>query len=87
MPPRIILLALGLIGILGSCTSTNREWMKIGQPYTVEEFRRDFAQCTKSKELDEACMRDRGWVDMNRGAEQSAKEEKAAQDKRLPGHD
>jgi hypothetical protein len=64
MRTRTILVALGLIAALGSCVSTKREWMKIGQPYTVEEFRRDFAQCTKDKELDEACMRDRGWVDM-----------------------
>jgi hypothetical protein len=69
MRTRTILLALGLLAALGSCTSTRREWMKIGQTYTVEEFRRDFAQCTRGRELDEACMRERGWVDMSQRVE------------------
>ncbi len=38
--------------------------MKVGKPYTVEEFRRDYADCSKSGTLDDDCMRSRGWVDM-----------------------
>jgi hypothetical protein len=39
--------------------------MKVGQPYTVEDFRRDVRACTRAGVLDEACMRDRGWVSVN----------------------
>ncbi len=38
--------------------------MKVGKPYTVEEFRRDYADCSKGRKLDDECMRSRGWVDM-----------------------
>jgi hypothetical protein len=53
--------------LLGACDSTEKEWMKIGQRYTTEEFRRDHAACSKGSRLDEACMRGRGWVDVNAG--------------------
>jgi hypothetical protein len=65
MRMRTVLIGLGLAATLGACSSGNREWMKVGQPYTVEEFRRDFAACTKDGQLDETCMRGRGWVDVN----------------------
>jgi hypothetical protein len=41
---------------------TNVDWMKIDQPYTTAEFRRDLHECTVRGELDEKCMRGRGWV-------------------------
>jgi len=35
--------------------------MKVGQPYTAAEFRRDYATCDKTGILEE-CLRGRGWV-------------------------
>jgi hypothetical protein len=67
------LVGLGLAAGLGACTSGDREWMKVGQSYTVQEFRRDFAACTKNGQLDEVCMRDRGWVDVSPKAEKANK--------------
>jgi hypothetical protein len=39
--------------------------MKVNQPYTVEEFRRDVRECTRGRVLDEDCMKRRGWVSLN----------------------
>ena len=47
---------------LGGCAAPNTEWMKINEPYTVEEFRRDLDACTLRGRVDENCMRSRGWV-------------------------
>ena len=42
------------IFVLAACgTDTDRQWMKLDQPYTTAEFRRDLASCTKSGTVDE----------------------------------
>lgn len=62
----VMLLAVAGCGIAGP----EKQWMKIGQTYTTQDYRRDLKDCTKgaglmsSGEVDEACMRDRGWVDV-----------------------
>jgi hypothetical protein len=38
--------------------------MKLNEKYTTEDFRRDYAECSKSGKLDEVCLRSRGWVDV-----------------------
>jgi hypothetical protein len=49
--------------VLAACgTETERQWMKLDQPYTTAEFRRDLAACTKSGNIDEDCMKGRGWT-------------------------
>jgi hypothetical protein len=48
-----------------ACSSDDREWMKVDQKYTRDEFRRDYRECTKKDGLDDACMRQRGWVSVN----------------------
>jgi hypothetical protein len=55
-----VLLALGLAG----CAGEERQWMKLNEKYTVQDFRRDMDACTKSGKLDDACMRAKGWVDV-----------------------
>lgn len=58
-----ILFGLGLAVVLAGCASDDdREWMKISEKYTTEEFRRDYAECSKGGKLDEDCMKGRGWV-------------------------
>jgi hypothetical protein len=66
MPGRIafsiVLAALGLAG----CGSTDaREWMKVDQRYTKEDFKRDYRECSRSGDLNDTCMRQRGWVAVN----------------------
>jgi hypothetical protein len=56
------LIGLGLAVALTGCAADDREWMKINASYTTEEFRRDYAACSKSGKLDEECMKRRGWV-------------------------
>lgn len=59
-----IVVALALV--LAACASSDeREWMKVNQKYTTEEFRRDYAECSRGGRLDTACMRGRGWVDVS----------------------
>ncbi|HEV8639685.1 MAG TPA: hypothetical protein VGV13_01125 [Methylomirabilota bacterium] len=57
-----LLIGLGLSLVLSGCAEPEREWMKVNQPYTVEEFRRDIKECTRKGALDEDCMKGRGWV-------------------------
>ncbi|MBM4439870.1 MAG: hypothetical protein FJ027_05595 [Candidatus Rokubacteria bacterium] len=57
----LVLVALAVFG----CAADEREWMKVNQRYTKEEFQRDYRECTRKGDLDEACMRQRGWQPMN----------------------
>lgn len=59
-PTSILLLAALALGACGS--SDNREWMKLNQTYTTDEFRRDLKECTVKGKLDDDCMKARGWV-------------------------
>ena len=61
---RVVFL-LAAVAALAGCTA-DKQWMKVGEPYTTAEFRKDYADCSKTKDgkLDEECMRGRGWVDM-----------------------
>lgn len=64
IPRRPVLLLLAAAAALAGCAA-EKQWMKVGQPYTTAEFRRDYAECSKAKgRLDEDCMRARGWSDM-----------------------
>jgi hypothetical protein len=55
-------IALGIALAAAGCTSAAEvEWMKVGQPYTAADFRRDYKECDKTSDLDE-CLRGRGWV-------------------------
>ena len=68
MLSRTCLLGVAAVGFLAACTSSDdREWMKVNERYSVDEFRRDHAACSKSGKLDDACMRSRGWVDVRSG--------------------
>lgn len=81
MRARVLLATLPLCAGLAACADTEREWMKINESYTKEEFRRDVAQCSRGTTLDEACMKSRGWVSV------TAKQAKPAeqQQPQMPG--
>jgi len=65
MPIRAVLLLAALSLVAAGCAQPEREWLKVNQPYTAEEFRRDVAACTRSSKLDEECMKKRGWVSLS----------------------
>ena len=57
-----VILALAAAG----CSSyDDRQWLKVDQKYTTDEFRRDHTACMKNGKLDDNCMRSRGWVAVN----------------------
>jgi hypothetical protein len=60
-----VLIALSLFGLVGCSASDDREWMKVDKRYTKEEFQRDYKECSRKGDLDDACMRQRGWVSVN----------------------
>lgn len=69
------LIGLAAALLLTACASSDdREWMKVNERYSVEDFRRDHAACSKSGKLDDACMRRRGWVDVRSSAGEKAPE-------------
>ena len=62
------ILAATVLGA-GCAGDPTREWMKVNQKYTVEEFRRDHETCRRAAQGYDTCMRDSGWVDVSRPAE------------------
>ena len=56
-----LLIVCGSLVLAGCSSAAEIEWMKVGQPYTAAEFRRDYAACDKAGNLEE-CLRGRGWV-------------------------
>jgi hypothetical protein len=66
MSPRTLLIACGALAVAGCSTAPEIEWMKVGQPYTAAEFRRDYSECDKKGNLEE-CLRGRGWVSVTAG--------------------
>ena len=61
------LIAVGVALLFGACASDEKEWMKVDASYTVAEFRRDYAACSKGAKLDENCMHSKGWVAVSQG--------------------
>ena len=56
------LIALGIAFLVSGCGGDEREWMKLNEKYTREDFKRDWAECSAKGTLDEECMKARGWV-------------------------
>jgi hypothetical protein len=51
---------------------SEKQWMKVNERYTTEEFRRDHKACSKGIVLDEECMHAKGWVDLKPSAKDRA---------------
>ena len=66
-----LFLAIGLLSLVGCSSDRDKQWYKPNTSYTVAEFTRDREQCTKNRELDEQCMRQRGWVPLTSDREPS----------------
>src|SRR5262245_8494775 len=59
----VILLVVG--GVFAGCGVPERQWYKPGVDYTVADFQRDRAACEKKGEVDEECLRQRGWLPLS----------------------
>lgn len=58
-----LLLVLASGALVGCSSERDRQWYKPAANYTTEEFKRDRDACTSKKDvLDEACMKQKGWV-------------------------
>jgi len=58
----ILLLAMFTLSLAACATESDKQWYKPGANYTMAEFQRDEAECTKNKVVDEECLKERGWV-------------------------
>jgi hypothetical protein len=57
------LLILLVASVLVGCSSTpDKQWYKPSANYTVAEFKHDRDECTKDRQLDEECLKQRGWI-------------------------
>jgi predicted component of type VI protein secretion system len=61
---RAFLLCCTVLGLLTACRATEKQWYKPNAEYTVAEFQRDRASCETNGQLDEECLRQRGWVSL-----------------------
>ena len=68
-----VLLGLSVVALVGCGSLDNREWMKTEGRYTKEEFQRDHRECSRKGDLDEPCMRQRGWVPVTPTKEEAPK--------------
>jgi len=59
---RIFLLAAIVLSLSACSSEPEKQWYKPSRNYTMKDFERDQAECTKGEGLDEKCMRERGWV-------------------------
>jgi hypothetical protein len=48
-----LLIATGALVLWGCSSGPDLEWMKVNQPYTAADFRRDYAECEKTGPLEE----------------------------------
>jgi hypothetical protein len=62
---RAFLLCGAALVLLTACGSGDKQWYKPNVEYTVAEFQRDRAACEKGRQLDEECLRQRGWVSLS----------------------
>ena len=64
--PRWLLLWGMLSLALTACSlAPERQWYKPGANYTVADFERDQAACTTNRQLDEECLKQKGWVPLS----------------------
>ncbi|MDP2627832.1 MAG: hypothetical protein Q8Q58_13120 [Candidatus Rokubacteria bacterium] len=49
-----------------ACESVSeKQWYKPGGSYTLADFRSDEKACTRDRQLDEECLKGRGWVPLS----------------------
>ena len=73
MPPMSRLAVTAMLAMflaLGACAvgNTDRQWYKASGDYTSAEFERDRRSCTQNRQIDEDCLRQRGWTSLSSDA-------------------
>ena len=68
---RAFFVCVAVAALLTACASSEKQWYKPNAEYTVEEFKRDRAACEKSGQLDEDCLRQRGWMSLTSDKEKT----------------
>ena len=68
----VFLFGLCALGFTACSGLDSREWMKVNQRYTKEEFQRDHKECSREEKAFEGCMRQRGWVPVSPSKADSA---------------
>jgi hypothetical protein len=58
----LLVLVLAAAGCGGTAET---QWYKPGENYTVAEFQKDHAACSKKGQLDPGCMKERGWISLS----------------------
>lgn len=63
---QLVALAVMVLAFAG-CTIGNpeKQWYKADGDYTTAEFERDRRACTTDRQLDEDCLRARGWTSLS----------------------
>ncbi len=63
----IVLLPLFALVVFGCGKATDKQWYKPTVDYTAADFERDRVACTdkKSRALDEACLKGKGWLPLS----------------------
>lgn len=62
---RLFLLGLMLLIFIACSSEPAKQWYKPTGNYTTDEFRRDRAACTKNGDVDEDCLKARGWIGLS----------------------
>jgi hypothetical protein len=62
---RAFLLGCTVLVLLTGCGSGEKQWYKPNADYTVAEFQRDRTACEKNGQIDEDCLRQRGWLSLS----------------------
>ena len=59
------MIALAAMGLAGCGSKPDKQWYKPGGSYTMAEFDRDRKACTKGGDVDESCLKERGWFSIS----------------------
>ena len=62
---RLMLLVLLSLAAAACESVPERQWYKPASSYTLADFRRDEQACTRNRQLDEECLKARGWVPLS----------------------
>ena len=67
MTSRALCAALFALPAVAGCTVGNieKQWYKASGEYTSADFERDRRACTRDRQLDEDCLRQRGWTSLS----------------------
>lgn len=68
-----LLVVLSCLGFVACSARDEREWMKVDRRYTKQEFQQDYKDCSRKGDVDDSCMRQRGWVPVNPTKEEAPK--------------